>query len=253
MGRPMARCVVPVPGGPRNPRMAVCAIATGSPADTGPGWAHAAARKPGYRAISESEVFVTIGRASRVRPATIYDVAEAAGVSHQTVSRLLRGFKGIRPETRARVETAIAELQYRPNPAARSLKNGRTHRIGVLTHDLTEVGPSKIIDGASHGAHDAGYLLDVVSIDPRDPHAIEQAIQILRQQELAGVMVFSAADAVAAAIEPAGFAVPVVVDAELEEAQYAAPATPNGRGSEMLVEHLFRLGHRNFLHLAGPR
>jgi LacI family transcriptional regulator len=198
-------------------------------------------------------VFVTIGRSSRVRPATIYDVAEAAGVSHQTVSRLLRGFKGIRPETRARVETAIAELQYRPNPAARSLKNGRTHRIGALTHDLTEVGPSKTIDGASHGAHDAGYLLDVISIDPRDPHAIEQAIQILRQQELAGVMVFAAADAVAAAVEPAGFAVPVVVDAELDEAQYAAPATPNGRGSEMLVEHLFRLGHRNFLHLAGPR
>ena len=90
---------------------------------------------------------MTIGRSSRVRPATIYDVAEAAGVSHQTVSRLLRGFKGIRPETRARVETAIAELQYRPNPAARSLKNGRTHRIGALTHDLTEVGPSKTIDG----------------------------------------------------------------------------------------------------------
>ena len=174
---------------------------------------------------------MTIGRASRVRPATIYDVAEAAGVSHQTVSRLLRGFKGIRPETRARVETAIAELQYRPNPAARSLKNGRTHRIGALTHDLTEVGPSKTIDGESHGAHDAGYLLDVVSVDPRDPHAIEQAIQILRQQELAGVMVFAAADAVAAAVEPAGFAVPVVVDAELEEAQYEAPATPNGRGS----------------------
>ena len=116
--------------------------------------------------------------------------AAAAGVSHQTVSRLLRGFTGIRPETRARVETAIAELQYRPNPAVRSLKNGRTHRIGALTHDLTEVGPSKTIDGASHGADDAGYLLDVVSIDPRDPHAIEQAIQILRQQELAGVMVF---------------------------------------------------------------
>ena len=196
---------------------------------------------------------MTIGRSSRVRPATIYDVAAAAGVSHQTVSRLLRGFKGIRPETRARVETAIAELQYRPNPAARSLKNGRTHRIGALTHDLMEVGPSKAIDGASHGAHDAGYLLDVVSVDPRDPRAIEQAIQLLRQQELAGVMVFAGADAVAAAVEPAGFAVPVVVDAELEEAQYAAPATPNGRGSEMLVEHLFALGHRNFLHVAGPR
>jgi transcriptional regulator with XRE-family HTH domain len=81
-------------------------------------------------------VFVTIGKSSRVRPATIYDVAEAAGVSHQTVSRLLRGLKGIRPDTRARVETAIAELQYGPNRAARSLKNGRTHRIGALTHDL---------------------------------------------------------------------------------------------------------------------
>lgn len=195
---------------------------------------------------------MTIGRPPGGRAATIYDVAEAAGVSHQTVSRLLRGFKGIRPETRARVEAAIAELQYRPNPAARSLKNGRTQRIGALTHDLTEVGPSKALDGASHGAHDAGYLLDVVSIDPRDPNAIEQAIQILRQQELAGVMVFAAADALAAAVEHAGFAVPVIVGAEVDEAPHAAPVTPSGRGVELLVEHLFGLGHRNFLHVAGP-
>jgi DNA-binding LacI/PurR family transcriptional regulator len=195
---------------------------------------------------------VTIGRPPGGRAATIYDVAEAAGVSHQTVSRLLRGFKGIRPETRARVEAAIAELQYRPNPAARSLKNGRTQRIGALTHDLTEVGPSKALDGASHGAHDAGYLLDVVSIDPRDPNAIEQAIQILRQQELAGVMVFAAADALAAAVEHAGFAVPVIVGAEVDEAPHAAPVTPSGRGVELLVEHLFGLGHRKFLHVAGP-
>src|SRR5437588_151572 len=67
-----------------------------------------------------------------MRAATIYDVARRAGVSHQTVSRYLSGFEGIRPETRARVESALTDLDYRPNAAARYLRAQRINRIGVL-------------------------------------------------------------------------------------------------------------------------
>ena len=64
----------------------------------------------------------------------MHDVAEVAGVSHQTVSRVLNGFENIRPETRDRVLAAISQLGYRRNAAARVLATSRTHAIGVLIH-----------------------------------------------------------------------------------------------------------------------
>ena len=88
---------------------------------------------------------MTETQSSVERPATIYDVARAAGVSHATVSRLLKGYAGIRPETRERVAEAIRDLGYRPNLTARSLTTGRSHRIAALTHEITQVGPSKIL------------------------------------------------------------------------------------------------------------
>jgi LacI family transcriptional regulator len=88
---------------------------------------------------------VTLPAGTRRRRATIYDVARAAGVSHQTVTRVLRGFEGIRPETRERVQAALGELGYRPNMAARSLATNRSRRICALVYELLQVGPSKTI------------------------------------------------------------------------------------------------------------
>ncbi|HEY8912366.1 helix-turn-helix transcriptional regulator [Lacisediminihabitans sp.] len=73
-------------------------------------------------------------RTERKAP-TLYDVAAVAGVSHQTVSRLVKGQTNIRPEIRERVEAAIAALNYRPNRVARSLATSRSHRIGALFFD----------------------------------------------------------------------------------------------------------------------
>ena len=95
---------------------------------------------------------MTEAQPSVERPATIYDVARAAGVSHATVTRLLKGYAGIRPETRDRVADAIRDLGYRPNLNARSLTTGRSHRIAALTHEITQVGPSKILEGANMAA-----------------------------------------------------------------------------------------------------
>ena len=105
---------------------------------------------------------------SQSKAATIYDVAQAAGVSHQTVSRFLKGFEGIRPETREKVVRALDELEYRPNLTARSLKSGRSHRIGALTHEISKVGPSRVAEGATAAAREAGYVLDLVSLDVRE-------------------------------------------------------------------------------------
>jgi len=186
------------------------------------------------------------------RPATIYDVARVAGVSHQTVSLYLRGHQGFRDSTRQRVEEALAELNYRPNLAAKSLATSRSHRIGALVYELTEVGPSKTIQGASERARAAGYLLDIVNLDPSDDGAVDRALGQLGQQDVAGILAFAPVDLIAEKIAAVPFNVPVITESEREDAHDSAPDGINRPGLELVVEHLVGLGHRRFFHLSGP-
>lgn len=185
------------------------------------------------------------------RPATIYDVARAAGVSHATVTRLLNGYAGIRPETRDRVAVAIRELGYRPNLNARSLTTGRSHRIAALTHEITQVGPNKILEGANMAARDAGYLLDVITLDVYDGAAIRESIDLALQFDLAGVLALSSTDEVTNAIESTTFRVPLY----LATGHDRSPSDVTGATNGLLavVRHLADLGHRDLVHIAGPR
>lgn len=186
------------------------------------------------------------------RAATIYDVARLAGVSHQTVSRLLQGYEGIRPQTRERVQKALAELDYRPNLAARSLATNRSRRIGALVYELLEVGPSKTIQGASDAARHAGYLLDIVTLDPRDDDAVEQALSVLRTQDLAGIVAFAPMDLLSDRIQQADFSVPVMLETDVDQAAAAAHTSVSDSGMQQIVDHLVGLGHRRIFHLSGP-
>lgn len=94
----------------------------------------------------------------RVR-ATIRDVAARAGVSHQTVSRVINNNGRVRPETRDRVQRAIAELRYSPNAIARSMAEGRTRNLACLSPNLTDFTFASIIEGAVSEAWRHGYLL----------------------------------------------------------------------------------------------
>lgn len=187
------------------------------------------------------------------KPATIYDVAQAAGVSHQTVSRFLKGFEGIRPETREKVVRALDELGYRPNLTARSLKSGRSHRIGALTHDLSQVGPSRVAEGASAAAREAGYVLDLISLDVRNPRAIEESLELLTQHDLAGVLALSNTDEMTRAFETTEFRVPAYIHTEADDAITGRPTDLAGVGIAALIGHLAELGHRTLLHISGPR
>jgi LacI family transcriptional regulator len=186
------------------------------------------------------------------KAATIYDVAQAAGVSHQTVSRFLKGFDGIRPETREKVTRALDELGYRPNLTARSLKYGRSHRIGALTHDISLVGPIRIAEGASAAAREAGYVLDLVSLDARSPRAIEESLEYLAQHDLAGVLALANTDEMRRAFETTNFRVPAYVYSEADDAESGHRSDVAENGIPALVRHLAELGHRDFLHIAGP-
>jgi DNA-binding LacI/PurR family transcriptional regulator len=185
------------------------------------------------------------------RPATIYDVARAAGVSHQTVSRLLGGYKGIRPVTREKVERALALLDYRPNMAARSLATNRSRRIGALTHEIDQVGPSKIVQGASTAAHEAGYLMDVVTLDMGDPTAIDEALDLIIQHEVAGVLALASTDEMKLAFETTDFRVPAYIAIEEDDATTGKHIDADS-GIPALITLLARLGHRRYFHIGGP-
>lgn len=87
------------------------------------------------------ETDTTVDGQAPVKPATIYEVARLAGVSHQTVSRHLRGSGGLNAATVSKVQKAIEELNYSPNMAARSLRTRRVYRIVIIVPDATQYVP----------------------------------------------------------------------------------------------------------------
>ena len=97
------------------------------------------------------------------RTAVMADVAKLAGVSHQTVSRVINDSTHVRPETKQRVLDAMRQLDYRPNPAARALVTGRSGTLGVVSFDTTLYGPGSTLFAIEQAAHAAGYFLSPFS------------------------------------------------------------------------------------------
>src|SRR5690606_16452510 len=152
-------------------------------------------------------------RPSPNRPATIYDVAKAAGVSHQTVSKVLRGLGGMRQETRERVETEIRRLGYRPNASARALAQARVKRIGIVGYETFQSSTSKVIGGVNEILEEAGYVLDLVNVNPAgDVDSIVTSIEQLNATDVAGVLATSPTANVRAALEKVSFRMPVFLD-----------------------------------------
>src|SRR5215472_4788556 len=124
---------------------------------------HDVTRSPGERAESPLTASVVSGPGGLGRPPVMADVARLAGVSHQTVSRVLNDHPNVRPPTRDKVLAAIRELAYRPNAAARTLVTRRTHTLGVITADTMLYGPTSMLYGFERAAHDA-YFVSVASL-----------------------------------------------------------------------------------------
>lgn len=183
------------------------------------------------------------------KSATIYDIARAADVSHQSVSRYMRGLD-MRASTRAKIEKALETLSYRPNLTARALITGRSNRIGALTHEINQYGPSLIIQGATAAAREAGYLLDVVTLDMGDVDELNEALGLLLQYDLAGILAFSSTDSTREVFEQTDFGVPALIASEAEDRE--VEAHPDGPGIGQLVAYLVSLGHTRLVHIAGP-
>jgi DNA-binding LacI/PurR family transcriptional regulator len=187
------------------------------------------------------------------RPATIYDVAVAAGVSHQTVSRVLRGVGSIRPETRARVQAELDRLRYRPNVGARELARARQRRIGVVGYETFESSTSKVLRGVSEVAESRGYVLDIVNVDPTgDVEAISTALESLNGTDVAGVLATSPTENVRLALERVEFRMPVFLDVNGDQEAPHDGGPGRSLAAGLVMEHLGELGHERIAFVAGP-
>ena len=181
----------------------------------------------------------------------MYDVAARAGVSHQTVSRVVNGFGSIRPETRDRVVAAIAELGYRQNVAARALATSRSRAIGVLAPAVTDYGPTSTVQGIEVAARSAGYhSLVTTAADDRD--SIVSGLGFLLDQAIEALVVIAPQQRVLEALRELDIRLPIATLQAIELGSGTAVSVDQSAGARLVMRHLLELGHRHIQHLAGP-
>jgi DNA-binding LacI/PurR family transcriptional regulator len=180
------------------------------------------------------------------------DVAAAAGVSHQTVSRVLNGSELVRDETRARVLAAIAELGYRRNNAARLLVTNRSHRIGMISAHLVLHGPSMIAVSVQDAGHKAGYDVSLVAVDDFSSQSLREAVDRLLDEAVEAIVVAVAHREALEQVSSLEVPVPVIVVQGVSDGQPMAVGIAQEAGARVAVEHLLDLGHRRVAHVTGP-
>lgn len=187
------------------------------------------------------------------RAANIFDVARLAGVSHQTVSRVINDLPNVRPSTRARVEQAIAQLHYSPSPAARALVTKRTRTIGLVTPGISDYGPTSIAMHFNFAARAARYNVESVSTPSDDPKAIRSVVEALLRQRVDAIVLVVVDVAVLELVRSLDLRIPVVVAASTARRSPMIVSIDQYRGARSAVRHLAEIGHTRILHLAGPR
>jgi DNA-binding LacI/PurR family transcriptional regulator len=178
------------------------------------------------------------------------DVARLAGVSHQTVSRVLNDHPNVRPLTKERVLDAIRELAYRPNAAARTLVTRRTHTLGVISFDTMLWGPASMLYNFERAAHDA-YFVSVASLPALDRRSMLDAVERFIGQGIEGIIVIATQDTAVNALAHVPEEVPLVAVGCGTRAAVTSVAIDNAAGAATATRYLLSLGHRTVYHVAG--
>jgi DNA-binding LacI/PurR family transcriptional regulator len=180
------------------------------------------------------------------------DVARLAGVSHQTVSRVINGATSIRPETRERVLEAIERLGYRPNTAARTLVRGRSATIGIITTSSTLFGPTSIHATVNAAAREAGFFASSVSLTEMTREGFEAAVDHLDRLAVEGIVVIAGHDEALEVARSRSAKMPfVIVEGDLTRARRTV-GVDNVAGARLATRHLLDLGHTEIAHVTGP-
>ena len=189
------------------------------------------------------------GRAPNIR-----DVAALAGVSYQTVSRVLNNSESIKDSTRLRVLDAIEQLGYRPNQAARALVTSRSRSIGVLSADSKEhYGPTTAINSIEQHARQAGYRLSITNINSSDSSSIKAGLDYLLSQAVEALVVIAPQVRVFDVIHELSLTVPFVTLESTGRDPRHSLSVDQIAGARLATRHLIDLGHEDILHISGPQ
>jgi len=215
------------------------------PHDDGPGGTEPASAVPPVPA-----------RSGRGRAPAMTDVAAFAGVSHQTVSRVLNDHPSVSPRTRALVLAAVEQLGYRPNTAARALATGRSRTLGVITLSGTLYGPASTLSGVQAAAREAQYGVMVVSVSSADPSVLRQGAGLLLKQGVDGIIAIAPMRSSARALLEAAGGLPLVAVEGLPDAdpdgEVAVVCVDQVAVGRLATAHLLAAGHETVWHVTGP-
>ncbi|MFE3519769.1 LacI family DNA-binding transcriptional regulator [Streptomyces sp. NPDC059166] len=189
----------------------------------------------------------------RRREASIDDVARLAGVSGQTVSRVANGHSNVGAATRERVLTAMRELGYRPNTAARALRSGRFRNIGVVVFTLASYGNLRTLEAVAAAATERRYTLTLMPLARPTDAEVNAALDRLGEQAVDGVIMLLESRQGEAAQERLPHGVPVVVVDSRAVDRSAVVDTDQYEGARLVTRHLLGLGHPTVRHVAGPQ
>ncbi|MEU8222440.1 LacI family DNA-binding transcriptional regulator [Kribbella sp. NPDC048915] len=179
------------------------------------------------------------------RPATIHQVASLAGVSHTTVSRYLQDKDSLKPKTRVKVEDAVKALDYRPNLVARSMRTRHTNRLAIVLASGAQF-PGRLLAAASRTAHEAGYQVEIVSVEGGAGERASRIDELARSGQVEGILALSPVD-----LTDGAYRVPIVVSSTYDDRLHGLAELADATEMRDIVAYLASLGHRTFLHVAG--
>ncbi|WP_230672605.1 LacI family DNA-binding transcriptional regulator [Rathayibacter sp. Leaf248] len=199
-----------------------------------------------------SDATPTTSTAPRRRGPSMADVARLAKVSGQTVSRVSNGRSNVDGETRERVLQAMRQVGYRPNSAARALRTGRFHSIGVIMFTLSSFGNMRTLDAIAVAAADAGYSITLIPVPHPTQGEVSVAFHRLSEEAVDGVIIIVEAHLLDEADIVLPPELPVVVVDSAGDDKHSVIDTDQMSGARQAVEHLLDLGHRTVHHISGP-
>jgi DNA-binding LacI/PurR family transcriptional regulator len=189
----------------------------------------------------ESKLTLTVERVTLV---TIKDIAKAAGVSHTTVSRALKGNPAISPETRARIQELARQMDYTPSAVAQSLLSQRTHTVGMVVTTIADPFVARVVEGVESVAHAAGYSVFLCNSHDNPEREIE-VVETLHRRRVDVIIVTSSRVGSLYGKRLDQIRVPIVLINNQGEGQYLySVAVDDIQGAQLAVEHLIALAHR---------
>lgn len=180
------------------------------------------------------------------------DVARLAGVSHQTVSRVVNTPEIVSPGVRDRVEVAIRQLNYRPHTSARALASRSSRTIGIVSVGLAQYGPSVALTGIVDEARRAGYSANLVTLADVDRTHMRLALDHLIADAVDGIVIIAPIEAAIHAIEGMSTGVPLVVFEPGAHEGTSNVGTDEATGAAVATRYLLELGHHTVHHVSGP-